>query len=152
MTNAPPIGSFVQQREGKKDCIIASIATVIGQPYEAIVSALGLGSEIPDGGIDINDTIYALFKLGWIAAPLVTTEWERRSGKPPGFHPNNEQTIEIVNGRKAVIAYHDAQADDHAIAWTGSKAIDCSSGVYVNLEDIRIQVALILSPLPAARE
>jgi hypothetical protein len=52
----------------------------------------------------------------------------------------NEQTIKIVKGRKAVIAYHDAQADDHAIAWTGSKAIDCSLGEYVNLEDIRIEV------------
>ena len=96
----------------------------------------------PDG-INMTETIYALFRLGWSAALIVTAE--HKCGKPS--YPSSHEIKSILGGHKAVIGYLDPKVRDHALAWDGNEAIDCSTGTLVALESIVITDVLILTCL-----
>jgi hypothetical protein len=142
---------FVPQRNGQ-DCIIASIATVIRRQsdnnrdfYTQVANALP-----PAGtkGIAPLDTIFPLLRLGWLAAPLVSKEAPNPDQEDRRHFPTSNEIKSVLAGRYAVIGYQDPDIRDHALAWTGSRAIDCSNGTYVTIEDITIDCALILAPAP----
>ena len=58
----------------------------------------------------------------------------------------------LIMGRRAVLTVSGDGGDLHAIAWTGSEAIDCSDGGRMSLDNLTIFAAQILSPVRTARE
>jgi hypothetical protein len=96
--------------------------------------------------VDASDAIYLLLSWGWRAAPLVSKECEKKRKWPEKNRPTSDQIKALLIGRPAVVGYTDLQIGLHALAWDGSKAIDCSDVSYVDLENITIETALILSP------
>ena len=149
MANVPDIND-VQPQRGGKDCVIAAIATLVARSYDEV--ARGLGLPFSDGkwdvgdGVDASDAIYLLLSWGWIAAPLVSKECAKKHKLPENNRPTSDQIKALLIGRPAVVGYTDLQIGPHALAWDGSKAIDCSDVSYVDLENITIETALILSP------
>jgi hypothetical protein len=150
---APPSGSFIQQR-GNKDCLIAATATILRVRYEQIAEACGISLN-PDGkpdtafeGIGIVDTIFPLLKLGWLGTPLAAQEHPTLPKEDRAKLPTSNEIKSAILGRKAVLGYidEDAAVSEHALAWDGNEAIDCSTCEVVPLDGITIFEALILTP------
>jgi hypothetical protein len=150
-----PIDSFTQQRGGK-DCVIAATATAANREYEEIACALCIPIEDngqPDAniladGIEIVDLIPPLLGLGFLGTLLMAREHPLIAGSPR--QPKlltSDQIKSAIAGRKAIIGYSDDDpgVGEHALAWDGTKAIDCSNGVIVDLATITIHVALIMT-------
>ena len=51
-------------------------------------------------------------------------------------HPQQKQVLKLIAGRKAVLGYCDADeaVGEHALAWDGTRAIDCDKGEIVRLD------------------
>jgi hypothetical protein len=145
---------YVQQRGGKKDCVIASVATAIVAPYEVIAAALEISlssNGIPEvgKGIDVLDALGAFFKIGWSLCPLFSLEAiDGKETRPR--HLTSDEIKEIVKGRQAIIGYSDADPEvgEHSLAWNGKNAIDCTNGTVVGLSDVTIRGAVVFSRLP----
>ncbi len=146
---------FVAQR-GTKDCVIAAIATVIIRTYDEVAEELGISVD-PDsglravaGGIHPLDTIFPLLRMGWLAALLPSREAPNQNREDRSRFATSDQIKEVLRGHRAVVGYTDPdpRVGEHALAWDGSRAIDCSNGEYVCLGDVIISCALLLTPLP----
>ncbi len=149
MAKAADLNSFVQQRGGKKDCVLAALATVTSCTYEEMARALNIslsGKGLPDieKGVDLLHVCYPLLKLGWLATPLVAKEHPELTNKEQA--PTADEIKALLPGRQAVIGYSDPNPEvgEHALAWNGQYAIDCSNGEIVALEDLTLNCALIL--------
>ncbi len=151
---AAPLGTFVQQRAGN-DCAIAATATVTGLSYETIADAFGIPLDAqghPDAGalgrgIDPLNTIYPLHARGWFAAPFLTQEHPHMADNARlSKLATSDQIKSLIKGRRAVLEYldDDDEVGEHALAWNGEQAIDCSNGEIVDLSDVTIHAALIL--------
>jgi hypothetical protein len=152
---AAPLGTFVQQRAGN-DCEIAAAATVTRTTYEKIADAFGIPCDPKTGqpdatalgsGIDPLNTVFPLLRMGWVAAPILSREHPKVIGTDSERgRPSSNEIKATLAGRKAVVGYTDEHVGEHALAWDGQTAIDCSNGEIVNLDDVTINVALILVP------
>ena len=137
----PPL--IIVQRGGG-DCVVATIATLIGRSYEAVATLLGFPN--PErGGVAYPEIGGPLLSIGWAVTPLLAKE-----------HPGSDQTLrlldqpgirETIQGRRAILT---VQGDNelHAVAWTGSEALDCVSGDRFELDDVTVFAAQILSRVP----
>jgi len=151
---AAKLGSFVPQRGGK-DCVIATLATVTVSTYDEIADALGVPVDqsgkrmIAGDGIDISLASGALWEIGWMSTLLVARE---RSGMEdyPYSLPSSDQIKEILRGKKASVGYVDSdpKVGNHALAWDGTQAVDCSNGEIVTLDDIAVTSAVIVARVP----
>jgi hypothetical protein len=150
---AARLDSFVNQR-ASNDCEIAATATVTGNTYEKIADAFGIqldpktgqpDAKSLDRGIDPLNTIFPLLRLGWAASPLLSREHPKVIGTDSERgRPSSSEIKTTLAGRKAVLGYTDEDVGEHALAWDGQTAIDCSNGEIVTLDDVTINVALIL--------
>ena len=153
MAKAADLNKCVPQRAGAEDCVVAALATITHMSYEKMTAILGLAIDpakgcaiVPKGGVDLMGTIFPLLELGWVASPLVARE---RGVGVPFFLPTRDQIKTVLPGRIAVVSYKDADpiVGDHALAWDGHEAIDCSDCTIVSLDDISIDMAVILTKI-----
>lgn len=143
----------IRQRRGN-DCDIAATATVIGRKYEEVARAFEIpidGNGMPDTvilgpGIPLENIIYPLLELGWLATPLISRDHPKYQNGDRSRLGTSQQIRAAIAGRKAILGYRDSEIGDHSLAWTGKEAIDCSNGQIVNLDSAKIFLALILSP------
>jgi hypothetical protein len=158
MNRSYPSGlPYVPQRFPAKDCVIASLATVVDVTYEQMAEVLGITidpvSRLPDvgpNGIQVFDVGFPLFRAGWSATLIVTREgWIHAGGGGRG--PTSNELKPTLPGRLGTIGYTDpdVQVGDHELAWTGRVAIDCSDGTEISLENLTILSAILLTPLPS---
>ena len=154
---APP-QCFVQQRLGAKDCLIATVATVTGIDYTKIAEAFGIPLNqrgIPDAdalgpGIYLNDAVIPLYRLGWVATPLITKEHPELPDdlrqQHPDRYPSSDLTKSLIAGRKAIVSYidEDETVGAHSLVWNGKEAIDCTDGVIVDLDGLTLIEALLM--------
>jgi hypothetical protein len=89
--------------------------------------------------------------MGWSAAPILSREHPKVAGtKSQSQRIRSDEIKAMLPGQKAVIGYTDEQVGEHALAWVGETAIDCTNGEIVSLGDITINVALILTRTDAS--
>jgi hypothetical protein len=138
---------FVSQRAAK-DCVIASLATAIRSSYEDVAATLQVA--LRDGrtqdikGLDPLQTLGALFRAGWSACPLISLEAANGMiATPP--HLTSDEIKDVIKGHRAIIGDHDADVGQHSLAWDGEKAIDCTDGMIVDLSDVTILTAIVLT-------
>jgi hypothetical protein len=151
IVRAAHYSEFVVQRGGTKDCVIASIATAIGQTYEYVAQLLEVQLEegkVPRDfqGVDSLDAIGVLFRAGWNASPLISRE--AIEGKPSRpAHLASDEIKKLIKGHRAIVGYLDADPNvgHHSLAWDGHHAIDCSNGTIVDLKDATIHCAMVLT-------
>lgn len=153
MTSVPSGAPYVSQRGPAKDCVIASLATAISLPYETIANALGgqldaYGRPDLPNDYDILDTIYPLLSLGWSGAAIVTKEGFAQS-QVGRTGPTSDELKKHLSGKLATIGYNDSDpaVGFHDLAWTGTLAIDCTTGEEIDLGTITILNAIVLTPL-----
>jgi hypothetical protein len=141
---------FVRQRQGQ-NCVIAALATVIRWQSEDDLEFYGhIANALPPvrpEGIRLLSTVLPLLRLGWLAAPLISREAPYPQREDRWHLPTSDEIKAVLADRYAVVGYRDPQIGEHALAWTGTRGIDCSNGVYVDLENITICYALVLVPL-----
>jgi hypothetical protein len=153
-----PLGSFVAQRPGAKDCVIATVATVTGLAYEHVARAFGIPVDQngkPDAiklgdGIKMRDTVIPLYRRGWVATPLLTRE---HPGNLKGEDwPSSNEIKTLVVGREAILSYIDIDEDvgPHSLAWNGREAVDCTDGMIVDLNYLTLTEALLLGRVQGA--
>jgi hypothetical protein len=97
-------------------------------------------------GLDTFDAIGALFRFGWSACPLISLEAANDEATTPS-HLTSDEIKRLITGHRAVIGYHDADIGHHSLAWDGQKAIDCTDGMIVDLSDVTIVTAIVLTKL-----
>lgn len=145
---------FVSQRRGN-DCDIAATATVISRNYEEVARAFEIpldGAGMPDTailgrGIPLENLIYPLLELGWLATPLISRDHPGHQNGDRSRLGTSQQIKDAIVGRTAVLGYRDLEIGDHSLAWDGKQAIDCSNdGQIVELDNVTIFLALILTP------
>lgn len=149
------LDEFVPQRGGQKDCVIASLATAVGSSYEDMAGALGIKlqgrhAELGEEGLRSLDTLGALFRFGWSACAMISSEAIGGEVTVPP-HLTSDEIKWLIQGRRAIIGYHDAENGRHSVAWDGQKAIDCSDGMIVDLADVTIHGAVALTKLDALK-
>ena len=149
----------VVRQRGNGDCLIASLATVTSQRYEAIAQWLGypvdpntgLTSKSPRRGLVFAETIAPLLAHGWSATHLVSREKAPHTLRMVGaLLPDAEQIKAAILGRRALVNIPGQPGELHCIPWTGSEAIDCSDGATLALGELEVAEALVLERLPAA--
>jgi hypothetical protein len=62
-------------------------------------------------------------------------------------HLSSSELKHALEGHLAVVGYVDADPEtgQHVLAWDGGKAIDCSNGTIVSLENVTIDLAIVLT-------
>ena len=145
------VSKTVLQRAGKKDCVIASVATALQLSYEKVAQMfevrLGENGDPQVGdGIDLLDTFGVVFKEGWSACPLIAAEHPAADDSHIR-HLSSDEIKHALEGHLAVVGYVDADPEtgQHVLAWDGCNAIDCSNGTIVSLEDVIIDLAVVLT-------
>jgi hypothetical protein len=91
---------------------------------------------------------FPLLHLGWCASPVISNEGFA-GGKVERKGPTSDEIKAAITGLRAVLGYkdNDPAVGDHSLAWDGTKAIDCSNGEVMPLENITLKYALILVPI-----
>ena len=60
-------------------------------------------------------------------------------------HLTSDEIKDVIKGHRAIIGYHDADVGQHSLAWDGERAIDCTDGMIVDLSDVTILTAIVLT-------
>ena len=152
--DVPDLSHVVTQR-GKRDCVIAALATTIQRSYEDVAKMLRIqlddgGRPVEDKDVDIASAIYPLFASGWLSVIVYPKEAHKEEDEWKDRSPTSDVLKHQLLGLRAVIGYKDPDPEvgPHALAWDGERAIDCGDATFVSLDQITLEGALILVRTP----
>lgn len=135
------------------DCAVAALATALDRTYAEAAALLGLSIDPVTGatgslkgrGLDMLTIAGRLLRVGIAATPVLVAEGAASSGRLDA-----DAVRALLPGRRALVIVTDERngsAEHHALAWTGSRLIDCRGPAAreLRLPETPIIAALVLT-------